>query len=119
MLGYLLFAAAIGFGALWLYRTNLPHISEAEATSVALESVQRIYHRPSQVQSARYFADGGRSESQPGASLPGNDGCWILPDALCPPTPLWVVRVHTVGFPDSIWVINATNRTVLQEVGTQ
>src|SRR5438045_9404456 len=103
MLGYVLFAAAIGFGGLWLYRTNLPHISEAEATSVALESVQRVYHRPSQVQSARYFADGGRSESQPGASLPGNDGCWVVTDDHCSTTQCWSGMVNTVGVTASLW----------------
>jgi len=115
---FVVIVVAIGLAVLWTSRTNAPHISEAQADTVALGQVQRVYHGPAQVASAQFYADGGRSESKPGEKWPGQD-CGILPSAICPPTPLWVIRVHTKGFGDSIWVIDATNSQVLQEAGAQ
>jgi hypothetical protein len=111
---FVVMLVGIGVAVLWTSRTNAPHISEAQADAVALDHTERIYHRPSQVVSAQFFADGGKSESKPGENLPGQD-C-ALPIDICPPTPLWVVRVRTQGFPDSYWTIDATNSAILQEV---
>jgi hypothetical protein len=86
-----------------------------------LTSPAKSPHRrktPGAVTSAVLYADGGRSESKPGEKWPGQD-CGILPQAICPPTPLWVVHVHTKGFGDSIWTINATKSQVLMEVGAK
>jgi hypothetical protein len=99
---------------LWTSRTNAPYIPETQADAIVGSHTMAVYHRPSQVVSARFFADGGRSETKPGEKWPGQDG--PFPIDVCPPTPLWVVRVHTQGFPDSFWTINATNSVVLMEV---
>jgi hypothetical protein len=113
---FVLTIAGIGLAFLWNSKANAPHISEAQADAIALGQVQRFYRGPARVTSAVYIADGGRSESKPGEQWPGQN-CGILPQAICPPTPLWVVHVHTTGFGDSIWTINATNAQVLLEVG--
>ena len=111
---FVVLVVGIGLAVLWTNRTNVPHISETQAEAIALNRTLGIYHRPSQVVSAQFFADGGRSESKPGEKWPGQD-C-ALPVDVCPPTPLWVVRVRTQGFPDSFWTIDATNSSVLMEV---
>jgi len=111
---FVVLVGGIGLAALWTSRSNAPHISEAQANTIAISRAQAIYHKPSQVVSAQFFADGGRSESKPGEKWPGQD-C-AFPIDICPPTPLWAVRVHTQGFPDSIWTIDATNSVVLMEV---
>jgi len=115
---FVIMIVGIGLAFLWTSKANAPHISEAQADAIALSQVQRYYQGPAQVSSAVYIADGGRSESKPGEQWPGQD-CGIMPQAICPPTPLWIVRVHTKGFGDSIWTINATNSQVLMEVGAK
>jgi hypothetical protein len=111
-------AVAIGWGALWLYRTSGPHISEAEADAAALDIVEHSYHQPGSLVVWAHFFANGKAQNQEGRVLPRNDsGCFGLPDPICPPTPLWVVRVRTPRWPDSTWVVDAANGQVISGGG--
>ena len=78
---FVVVVGGIGLAALWTSRATAPHVSEAQADAIALNHAMAIYHHPSMVVSAQFFADGGRSESKPGEQWPGQD-C-ALPIDIC------------------------------------
>src|SRR5207244_6124757 len=92
---FVVLVGGIGLAALWTSRSNAPHISEAQANTIAISRAQAIYHKPSQVVSAQFFADGGRSESKPGEKWLGKVCAFRF--AFSPPSPFWGFRIPTRG----------------------